>query len=274
MQFVKKTALAILVLVISSGIYMVMVDSKRLKKSVLRPTLEALGTQLFAAVQDDSDKSALKKEYEVFVSHAEQNEIPPAQIEKIAANILNLSNKDTLVSSKDAMRMILLPSAGLGTAHSFSDGHELPPDMGRQLPPPPPPGAYGDEDEPANPQELAERLQHLQSFSNEWKKMSRRNRQVPTYRTSIAFSADSGLRVVVNSELRKVIKEKEWADIERGLHELERNRLIHWQKWSDGHNTMFRFSTDSLLTQKLQDMAVQIHAQEKQDTIRFNIVTQ
>jgi hypothetical protein len=245
-----------------------------LKKSVLRPTLEALGTQLFAAVQDDSDKSALKKEYETFVSQAEQNEIPPAQIEKIAANILNLSSQDTVVSSKDAMRMILLPSTGVGVSHDRAEGHEPPPDMDKGFPPPPPPGEYGDVAEPANPQELAERLQHLQSFSNDWKRIARQNRQYPTYRTSIAFSADSGLRVVVNSELRKVIKEKEWADMERGLRELERNRLIHWQKSSDGRNMMYRFSTDSLLTRKLHDMAIQIKSGQQGDSVRVNIIPQ
>jgi hypothetical protein len=251
-----------------------MVDSKRLKKSVLRPTLEALGTQLFAAVQDDSDKSALKKEYEMFVSQAEQNEIPPAQIEKIAANILNLSSQDTVVSSKDAMRMILLPSTGVGVSRAWAEGHEPPPDLGRGFPPPPPPpGEYGNAAEPANPQELAERLQHLQSFSNDWKRIARRNREYPTYRTSIAFSADSGLRVVVNSEIRKVIKEKEWADMERGLRELERNRLIHWQKSSDGGNMMYRISTDSLLTRKLHDMAIQIKSRQQGDSVRVNIVS-
>jgi hypothetical protein len=224
-------------------------------------------------VQDDSDKLALKKEYETFVSQAEQNEIPPAQIEKIAANILNLSSQDTLVSAKDAMRMILLPSTGMGRSQAWDERHEPPSDMERGVPPPPPPGEYGEASEPADPQELAERLQHLQSFSNDWKRIARRNRQFPTYRTSIAFSADSGLRVVVNSELRKVIKEKEWADMERGLRELERNRLIHWQKRSDGHNVMYRFTADSLLTRKLQDMVVHIKDQQMQDTMHIDLDT-
>lgn len=265
MQFVKRAALAVLVLVISSAIYMVMVDSKGLKKSVLRPTLETLGTQLFAAVRDDSEKKVLKKEYEDFVTQAEQNEIPPAQIEKIAANILNLSSQDTLVSSKDAMAMILLPPAGLGPSDSRRDGG--------QPPPPPPRGFYGSGPEPANPQELAERLQHLQSFNNEWKKIVKRDRRYPNYRGSIAFSADSGLRVVVNSEIQQLVKEREWAEMERGLRELEKNRLLHWQKWSDGHNRIYRLSADSLLTRKLQDMAVQIHAQQRHDTVEVKMVT-
>ena len=56
MHWLQKSAMAFFVLSLSSLIFFILISDRQTRNSVLRPTLEALGEQLFAAVGDDVDK--------------------------------------------------------------------------------------------------------------------------------------------------------------------------------------------------------------------------
>lgn len=92
MHWLQKSAMTFFVLFLSSLIFFILTSDRQTRNSVLRPTLEALGEQLFAAVGDDVDKEQLRAGYREFVREAEEQQIDSARVEKIAADMDALGN--------------------------------------------------------------------------------------------------------------------------------------------------------------------------------------
>ncbi len=232
MNWLRKIALTMLVLGISTAIFLLMVSDKQTKKEVLRPTLEALGTQLFNAVRDDSEKHELEKNYQLFVNRAEAQEIPPEQVEDVAAQILNLSSKDSLISSREALALLTIeaPTVVVKVDSPGQDGYHIniaapvaeanpivfkrPPKMGRTY----------------TPEEMAERLRSMQSFQIQMEKLARVSDKKHTIRQKYYFSpTDSGLTVRVDATLRDALGDEN-SDLARKLKELEKKRWLEWEQ--------------------------------------------
>jgi hypothetical protein len=221
MLIVKRIGLGVLVLWLSTAIYLLLVDGRRIKKSLLRPTLEGLGKQLFAAVAEDDEKAKLKEQYDVFVYKAEKSEIPAQQIEQVAADILNLTKNDSVISSHDALG-IFLPSAANA---SVPETQPMEPTVQIN------PHVNLMPDEKLDPEALADRLRQVQAFHDEYKKIARHNKDVRAFRTQFTFCADSGLRVLVQDEAKAKILNGQLLEMSKELKDLEKKRLVSWQQF-------------------------------------------
>ncbi len=224
MQIVKRLGLGVLVLWLSTAIYLLLVDGRGLKKSVLRPTLEALGKQLFAAVAEDNEKEKLVEQYSDFIIRAEKREIPPQQIEQVAAEILNLTKEDSVISGRDALN-ILLPAE----AHAAGFAEKQ---LSRTVMITPKAPNIGVATAGImDPEALADRLRQIQAFHDEYKKISRHNKAIRDLRTQFTFCADSGLRVIVQDDAKAKILTGQLTTMSKELKELEKKRLLAWQQY-------------------------------------------
>jgi hypothetical protein len=269
MQTVKRIALGLLVLLMSTGIYMILVDSKGLKKSVLQPTLEALGNQLFAAVAEDDEKATLKNRYSEFVRQAVKQEIPTQQIEKVAAGILNLSMEESTLSSQDALHLLFLPpavsAAGIGAGVS-----ELPPVTDLADIPGFRVGKSTGRVVRIDPDELAQRLERMKTFHDEYKKIAQKNHLFHQLRTHLMFSADSGLRVLINDDVKVMIKSDQFKDISREFADLEKKQLVRWQHRDSLNRYYDQFTSDSVFAAKIKKLVVKMRHLQK-DTIVVHV---
>jgi len=246
MQLFKKIMFAALVLALSTAIYALLVDLRGIKRSVLRPTLDELGARLYAAVAEDAEKEALKHRYNEFVAKAERQEIPPPQIERVAADILNLSAADSVVSSRDALSMLFMPSPVSAAESGNTPADILPPDADIRIHIDASPQARAEVDE------LAERLQRLQTFHDEYKKWAHQDRAYRALRSSFAFTADSGLRVIVNPKLRTIMDRKSFEVMNRELALLESKQLLAWQSGDSLHSVAVAIGPDTTFILKMK----------------------
>ena len=93
MHWLQKRAMAFFVLSLSRLIFFILVSDRQTRNSVLRPTLELLGEQLFAAVGDEIGKEQLRADYREFMREAEEQAIDSAKVEKIAVDFWRLKSR-------------------------------------------------------------------------------------------------------------------------------------------------------------------------------------
>ncbi|MBN2356687.1 hypothetical protein JXO59_11290 [candidate division KSB1 bacterium] len=242
MLFLRKLAAGLLVVVVSSAIFFLLVSDKTTKKNVLRPTLESLGEKLFAAVRTDSSKENLQKNYLDFVKKAEAREIKPEEIEKIAADILNLSIRDSMISSKEAMNIFtlrpdteVLPPMQMDYPSSYEKRSIIVKPEKTTKP------AYD-----ISQEELAERLKKMHEVENKLQKISiliKKNKNIPS--DFLYFKADSGLVVEVNFELKKLLEEQDRLLAEQ-FQELEKKKWLQWQEAIKEKKALAAMIEDSL----------------------------
>jgi hypothetical protein len=108
MKVIKNLALALLVILLSAGIFFTFTNDKKLKNSVLNSTLGLLGDQLFAMVPDGEKKDVLEKKYKEFLGNVDKDQVAPEKIEKVAAAILNETSQDT-INADNIMAMLEPP---------------------------------------------------------------------------------------------------------------------------------------------------------------------
>jgi len=223
MQWLQKGTMTILVLTLSSLIFFVLTSDKQMRQQVLRPTLEALGEQLFAAVQDDVGKERLQAKYQTFVDEAEQQAIAPEKVEKVAAGILNLHSRDSLISSADALKLLEEAHAVPAAADSASvglperGGHAARGFRVERIPQP----SWSKE-------EMARRLKAMQELQKQMESLARERERHPGWEKPYHFQpSDSGLRVTVDLKLRDVLTGHDSLLVAQ-LRDLEKKRWLRW----------------------------------------------
>jgi hypothetical protein len=221
MAIVKKIAVALLVLVLSSIIFYIFVQDKRVKDDLLRVTLGTFGDQLLAMVPEGEEKVRLEKKYQDFLHSADQNKIPEEKIEKVAATILNLSNQDTPISAKDAMAVLDLNEIPEMPAPSKPDSQitekhlQWPKDEQIR------PTAWNTQEK----NKLALRLSEMQQLDYQIDALPIHK----PLKDKIIFSADSGLRVIIKSELKTVIDSCSSPKLESHIKNLEAQDMLLWE---------------------------------------------
>ncbi|HNW58141.1 MAG TPA: hypothetical protein PKI62_00525 [bacterium] len=225
MQWLQKGAITVFVLALSSLIFIVLTSDKKIRQQVLRPTLEALGEQLFAAVQDDVEKDRLEARYKTFVDEAEEQAIAPEKVEKVAARILNLRSRDSVISSADALKM-------LDEAHA-APAPDDPAAMirGREVPHASSGFQIGTErltPSTWSKEEMARRLKAMQEFQKQMELLSRKQEKQKEWESRYHFQpSDSGLRVMVDLKLRDALVGRDSLLIMQ-LRDLEKKRWLRW----------------------------------------------
>lgn len=222
MHWLQKGATLVLVLGISTLIFFLLTSDKQMRQSVLRPTLEALGEQLFAAVRDDGEKEQLEANYRDFMRSAEEQSIDSDAVEKVAAQILNLSGRDSVISARDALALLAHADENPAAAGAVS--------APVRRAPRPISGFYIEKS--PNPSwskaDLAERLKAMQEFQRELEILARDSEEQRRLLRQYRFQpSDSGLRVMVDVDLRELLP----TDDSLFRARLKKMEEKQWLKW-------------------------------------------
>ena len=115
MGIVKKILLATLVLIISSGIFFMLVREQEVKENILRTSLEMFGNELLAMVPEGPEKERLSQRMNQFIERAENNQVPKTQIQEVVSAGLNMQmNQREIPPEKlDAMLKLSLDTTSV-----------------------------------------------------------------------------------------------------------------------------------------------------------------
>ncbi len=221
MEILKKISFALLVLVISAGIFFLLVKDEQVKKDILRKSLDLFGDQLLAMVPDGEQKAALEKRYQEFLNKADKNEIPTKDIEKVAANILNLTTQDTLISAETAMNVLAV--IHMDTMANSED------DKNNAIPKPPLLKTTNDQ-LVVERRTLAKKLQQLQKFKKQLDIVCQMDSSLDSLRTRVVFLADSGLKAAISINFKDAFDPHHSLEITKEIEQLEKEKMLEWHE--------------------------------------------
>lgn len=221
MALFKKTLVTIFVLAVSITIFYFLVNDQGLKANILRTTLDLFGKQLFALVPDGEQKEKLQLLYGNFMHKAETDQVPPEEVERVAATILNLTNQDAPIPADAAISAL---------AFSFSD---LPSPPGDAVFPAPKPETWTTgwrrTWEKHDHRELAERLRSMNDFNFQVRQVFPKD-SVRQVKQQFFFVADSGLCVAMDVEMQRKLAQEKAEKLLQSINEMDKKNWVLWQK--------------------------------------------
>ncbi len=230
----KNIGFFLVTIILTAIIFWLVFVDKESKQGVLEYSLGLLGQKLMAMLPDTSDTQPLEALYEDFVTKAKNQEVAPEKIENVAASILNLSHIDSVISPQEAEAIIRLSLADpvrierVAPENIVIDRPERIPDFIAVAPAPP--KAY----KKVSPREWAvigERIESAYKFNTEYQKAMKKFHETscaPEFQ--MHFKVEDGLRIKIDSNLKQQLDEKKYKDLQKEVQELEKHRIIVWQK--------------------------------------------
>ncbi|MBO6574512.1 MAG: hypothetical protein JJ896_03775 [Rhodothermales bacterium] len=201
-------AIAVL-LVVAIGGYLFL---SRSEEDLMARALETVSDHLLALVPEQ-DRDRTLASLEEFERRAAEGEVPPEQIEWLAASVLNLSSSGSSLASEEAEMMVSL---------ALNDSPLLPePAVSRQAPPRPPSTPV----QKSRKKDLLESAGRVSEMFNVLTEVKGWSGQDSTFRDAppVRFYSDRGLRAVVDERLRGEVERAERFDRAR------QESLVAWQ---------------------------------------------
>ena len=224
MTLFKKIGFALLVFFMSVGIFFLLSNNEQIKTNILRTSLELFGKELLAMVPEGNEKDLLVDRYNQFINKAENDEIPPEKIEKIAATILNLANQDSLISAEKAINALELTDLEPISKDSLSIRSSFikrVPDFRMPLP-------FLWKLHDKKHMELANRLTAAREFHVFMRNMSIPDSCLDVMKKHYVFMADSGLRIVMDMNIEKAMPVERVKSLEDKIGVLEEQNQLVW----------------------------------------------
>ncbi|KAA3619932.1 MAG: hypothetical protein DWQ05_04185 [Calditrichaeota bacterium] len=111
-KIIKDLAVYIVLFTVVAGSLWIVND---IQQNSLDNALTLMGNRLAAMASGPEEQENLKKIFEKFVNQVFNNEVSPEQVEKVAANIINLSNSDAKLSREQVETILSAPDVPLIT---------------------------------------------------------------------------------------------------------------------------------------------------------------
>jgi hypothetical protein len=198
------------------------------KQDMLRTTLNLFGDELLAMVPEGDQKKILQKRYQEFLSQAEADQVAEEDIARVATNILNLSNQDTVISAKAAMNVLRI-----GEKEEKAPGRlSRPPvlrDMGVPAVPLSEKSKKEFQDRHERREKLAERLQNLQRFNEAYYQLLEQDTSSKATLPRYVFTADSGFFITLPDNFRSQKLDHHFIELKEHLKRLENDELVKYQ---------------------------------------------
>ncbi len=213
-EALRGGGLAVFLLLGAIAVYQLAI---RPKAGDLNRYVNLLGNQLLAMVPEGAGKESLAQVYRDFMEKVANREVPPERVERVAAGILNLANREKVITPEQARAVIRLAEyAPVADSVNMPMGSELPP-----LPPLP----------PGNWEELGTRLKELYEFNEKFRGIPLPPQPgQPPLAQKILFRAENGIKVVIDEAVKVELSRQELHDVEKKVAELEKLNLLRWQK--------------------------------------------
>ncbi|MBN2001649.1 hypothetical protein JW935_29175 [candidate division KSB1 bacterium] len=220
MQLIKKVAVGFLVLALSFGIFYIFQKDRKIQKNMLRTTLSLFGDELLAMVPDGASKAKLQQRYKEFMREADNNQVSPAEIEHVAAKILNLTGKNTEIDPQEALAVLEYDPVMPEPKKSLLESEYT----------------FADEPISARPvldhgerERLAERLREMHELKLELNMILSDSGHF-YISPNLQFTADSGLRVSVSPRLKAMLVSCENPELKERILRLEQEKVLQWKQ--------------------------------------------
>ncbi len=258
----KNIGFIFLVMVISIGIYWFLYLDKSESQDALDQALNILGEKLLAMVPEKEGREGVEITYKQFMENADQQKIPSESIEKMAAQILNLSNEQKKLTPEQAKEIIrasqYAPVIGPAKSSGYSVASNTHPKAG--LPKPPSPQALED---------LGKRIRIIAQFNQDFKKELKAEQQDKMQ--EFQFRIDNDLRIRMDRTLKNKIHQREYQRLARDLRSLEKKQILVWQSLpNDSFKNYWELHSqkfDSL--QQVQNLNDQFNLQKEMENLSF-----
>ena len=215
MKSLKKLGFFVVTLVLTAFIFWLIFMDKQSKTDALDYTLGLLGDKLVAMIPNESGRKSVQEKFGDFVKQAKEQKVSPEQVEHVAANILNLSNAETELTSEQAEAVMDL---SLATPLITSQG-----DCEIEVPSPPPP--------PEKWQNLEKRIQYVYEFNDKMreviKKDSKKNSKLAE---QYHIQVQNGLIMAMHENMKVKFSDMEVDKLQDELKQLENDQIIIWNK--------------------------------------------
>jgi hypothetical protein len=231
-----------LVFIFSMSIYFIM---QKFNSESINHYLDFLGSKLMAVIPEDKNKEEIVQLYDQFKQQVEDKKVAPDQVEKLAAEILNLENLEDslrLHKVKETMELALnVPIPG-ETDKTMNPGH---PEKGTYMPHP--------EDE-QKWRDLAEHLKKVFIFE---KKLEEKEKQKELINRQL-FQYDTNLQVIIDSQLRTDLLRNSDQAMVKAIKELEKQKWLVWKDNYERELRQLKVLQDSMMVLKLQGARINI----------------
>lgn len=227
-EILKKIGFAILVIVLTAVFYWIIFLDKAEKQQALEHTMNLLGDKLMAMIPDTAEKDSVEMLYQDFLKETQARNVPPETVERVAANIINLSNLDTVITPEQAKAVIKL-----------SMTPPLPPEPGRmpKAPAEPTSGVMT----PEQSHELNERIQKIYAFNESFRhtmRPSRTSDRDSHHRPQV--KVDQQMRILIDPTVRAHMESSQWKNeemkkLQQEMKKLEQERIIEWRAYNRQH---------------------------------------
>jgi hypothetical protein len=204
------------VLIVIVVIYLVFFAEQGVQQDVLKYSLNLVGERFFELVPEGPGRAKLRNMYDSFKQQALKGEIDSDRVEHVVANILNVSNNETPLTTKQAegvlQSALLLPQpAVLG-----------------QVPPPPPTETVV---EPTEREVLGNRIKMIFDFNETMVNEMKKQKDLPPgLPGKIHYCIKNGLKVELDDSLKFTLHETTLKNVTGKLNDLEKMKLIEWRQ--------------------------------------------
>jgi|GEM_PF-4362172 len=226
MSFFKKILVGLVVLAISSAIFLFMTNDKTMRANVLSATLKMMGDELLAVVPDSPQKEELNRRYQDFLQRAEKDQVSREEVEHVAATVFNLKAAENSVTAEDALKALELETGTTDTSESkivFIDRKKREKRLDEK-----------------DREKLAEQLSQMQDFQKNMYSLARKDTAFDGIKGHFFFTADSGLKVVIDPHIQNVIVSQKLPHLEKQFKELEKMRMLEWKERRRFYKHMMR----------------------------------
>ncbi len=216
-----KIGFALGILIISAGLYLVLYSDKEVQQDVLEFSLNLMGDRLLAMVPEGADKNKLSELYEGFKQRAIKGIVASDKIENVAANILNVSNTETTLTSQQAEG--ILRSAMMAPPPPILFARHVDPRPKEPLP-------HAERPESERREILGERVKIMFEFNEQMHEATKEHaKKHCEIAKQIHYQVKDGLNLVVDASLKTHVDENELGNLAIEFKHLEQAELLDWR---------------------------------------------
>lgn len=211
------------------------------KQDVLAYSLDLVGDRLIAMAPDDTNKDAILSLYESFKQRVLAREVPPRQVEHVAANILNLGNSGATVTSEQAEAILEPPRQAV----SYEDSAQVLQAVYHA--------------DPDHFEAVGRRIAFLCEFDKKIRTIVKNKLvQGGNLERRIHYECEDGLRLVVDTEINRMIPQDEFQQLAMNLQPLEKEKMVIWKEnlAAELHKVRQRVKEEMQSLGELQEMDI------------------
>ncbi len=222
-SYLREYGLIVVVIVLGVVGYAIIRENR---SELLTNSLDTVRSRLVEMIDDVAGREAVAKHFDEFQEKVMAQEVPPEEVENIAANVLNLSNSGSTLTPEQAALILEFASTPaevtLLPMPAAPSDTTLPP-LVEAAPRPPTPPAPPAPVEAADLDALADRLGSMIAFDVEVHEAMPDRREMARH---IRYRVDEGLHIDIDPEVAEVMKQRLPSEVER----LEKQKIIVWKR--------------------------------------------